>query len=235
MKTSISILAAAQYQSCVRAIRTTLENIPNITEVYWCSDRPIPEDVGVPVKWIRIKPFIKGSPFDLWYNYISLRLLPAVVDSDFDVAIHADGFAVNKNAWTDEFYEYDYIGAVWPHMIPGENVGNGGFSWRSRKLYDALIDWQPSYEGKDWLGLSDPHYHVLADGTLTMPEDALIASPYRKYMEAKYGLKYAPEHIANQWSLEEPKHGSLIGKSLGFHGPYMASLLGVQLEDKEPK
>ena len=235
MNISISIVAAIQYQHCIHAIRSTIENTPNITEVYWCSDRPIPEDVGVPVRWIRIKPFVKGSSFDIWYNYISLRLLPAVVDSDFNILIQPDGFAVNKNAWTDEFYNYDYMGAVWPHMIHGENIGNGGFSWRSRKLYDALIDWQPSYEGKDWLGLSDPHYHVLEDGTLTMPEDALIASPYRKHMESRYNLKYAPEHIANQWSLEQPSHPSLIGNSFGFHGRNMANMLGISLEANEPK
>lgn len=228
MKISISILAAAQYQGCINAIKQTIINGPPISEVYWCSNIPIPEDVGVPVRWVRIQPF-NGYSFDLWYNHISLRLLPAIVDSEFDIAIHADGFAVNRNAWTNEFFEYDYIGAVWPHMIPGENVGNGGFSWRSRKLYDALVDWQPSYDGKDWLGLSDPHYHVLSDGTLTMPEDALIASPYRKYMEKHYGLRYATERVANMWSLEVPIKDSLIGKSFGFHGPYMANRLNINI------
>lgn len=229
MKISVSIVAAINHKACIAAIRHTLLNLPLISEIYWFSDKPIMEDIGVPVRYIRIKPFEKNSSFDLWYNYISLRLMPAVVNSDYNIVIQPDGFAVNKNAWTNEFFMYDYIGAVWPHMIPGENVGNGGFSWRSRRLYDALIDWNPSYEGKDWLGLSDPHYHVLPDGTLTMPEDALIASPYRKYMEVHYGLRYAPEHIANRWSLEQPSSENLIGNSFGFHGPYMAQRLNVPI------
>lgn len=232
MKLSLSIVAAAHYDACLNAIETTLKNISNISRIYWCSDILIPKDFLIPVTNIKVKPFTVGSSFDLWYNYISLRLLPAIVDTDYNIVISGDGFATNKDAWTNEFYDYDYIGAVWPHMIPGENVGNGGFSFRSRRLYDALIDWNPSYEGKDWLGLSDPHYHILEDGTLTMPEDALIASPYRKYMEVKYGLKYAPEHIANRFSLEIPSDESLIGKSFGFHGPYMASRLGIHLPHK---
>ena len=38
-------------------------------------------------------------------------------------------------AWTDDFFNYDYIGATWDDGV----VGNGGFSWRSRKLYGACI------------------------------------------------------------------------------------------------
>lgn len=229
MKISISIVAALKYDQCIHAVKETLKNSPCIDHVYWFSDQQIPVELSVPVTWIRVKPFIPGSSFDLWYSYISLRLMPAIVDSDFNMIVQADGFAVNSAAWTNEFFNCDYIGAVWPHMVPGTNVGNGGFSWRSRKLYDALIDWAPSYEGKDWPNLSDPHYHILADGTLTMPEDALLASPYRKFLEARYGIRYASESLANQWSLETPSDPALIGKSFGFHGAPMAQQLGITL------
>lgn len=229
MKVSISIVAAIGYDKCLRALQETLRNSPNINHIYWFSDQTISQQLSVPVTWIRIKPFVIGSSFDLWYNYISLKLMPAVVNSDYNIIVQSDGFAVNKSAWTDEFFKYDYIGAVWPHMIPGENVGNGGFSWRSRKLYDALLDWAPSYEGKDWPNLSAPHYHILDDGTLTMPEDALLASPYRRFLEARYGIRYASESLANQWSLETASDSALIGKSFGFHGAPMAQQLGILL------
>jgi hypothetical protein len=229
---SISVVAAAQYDGCVRAIKTTMAMAPRIDHVYWCSDRPWPDHINVPVTWVRVRPYVLGESFDLWYNYISLRLLPAMVDTDFDIIVQPDGFAVNSSAWTDEFFDYDYIGAVWPHMAPGQSVGNGGFSWRSRRLYDALVDWQPSYQGQDWPGLSEPHYHRLVNGLTTMPEDALLASPYRRYMEHRYGLRWAPEFLANQWSLEyPPPDAGMIHRCFGFHGPWMAHQLGIELTD----
>jgi hypothetical protein len=236
MDISISILAAAQYQGCERAVQATITNTPRIRRVYWCSDRPCAVDFGVPVHWIRVRPYRRDMPFDVWYNYISLRLLPAVVDADVDIHIHADGFAVNPQAWREDFLQYDYIGAVWPHMPPGSNVGNGGFSLRSRRLYDALIDWQPSDRGEDWPGLTEPHYHRLPNGVVTMPEDALLASPYRRYMEQYYDLTWAPEHIANQWSIEYPPQDPvMISQCFGFHGTWMAQQLNIELLDYEYK
>ena len=40
-------------------------------------------------------------------------------------------------AWRPEFLDYDYIGAVWPHVLDKYNVGNGGFSLRSKALLEA--------------------------------------------------------------------------------------------------
>lgn len=232
MKLTISIVAAIHHKECINAIKSTIINSPPISKVYWVSDVPIIEDVGVPVDYVRVKPYVRGTSLDLWYNNIALRLLPAIVDCDFNLVLQSDGYAVNKNAWTDEFLNYDYIGAVWPHMISGQNVGNGGFSLRSRKLYDALIDWNPSYMGADWPGLTDPHYHILPDGSLILPEDACIASPYRPTLENVYNIKYATENIAYRFSLETPPCKIMIGSSFGFHGRYMAEQLGQQTVDK---
>jgi hypothetical protein len=68
------------------------------------------------------------------YSRITLKLCPEICIEDFNLIIHADGFAVNSEAWTSEFLNYDYIGARWGDGI----VGNGGFCLRSRKLYDAF-------------------------------------------------------------------------------------------------
>lgn len=227
MKISVSCVAASPkyYELGFRAILNTINNLPTVSKVYWISDKPFNYKISVPVYWIRVKPFIVGSSFDLWYNYITLRILPAVVDSDYDVIVSSDGFAVNRYAWTNEFLATDYIGAVWPWMPKGRNVGNGGFSWRSRKLYDALIDWNPSYHGKDWPNLEDPHYHIQHDGSLEMPEDACLASAYRTYLEKKYGIKYASEELANKWSVESITDKNLLGSSFGFHGPFIYNLL----------
>lgn len=37
-----------------------------------------------------------------WHNYF---------DTDYMINCHGDGFVLNANAWSDEFLNYDYIGA----------------------------------------------------------------------------------------------------------------------------
>ena len=59
-------------------------------------------------------------------------------DTDYVLTFQSDGFILNPDAWTDEFFNYDYIGAPW-----GDNryaVGNGGFSFRSKKLMNFVSD-----------------------------------------------------------------------------------------------
>jgi len=53
------------------------------------------------------------------------------------LSIQYDSWIVNPSAWTDEFLEYDYIGAPWS-WFPDKNVGNSGFCLRSRRLLEFL-------------------------------------------------------------------------------------------------
>ena len=49
--------------------------------------------------------------------------------------------------WDPKFLNYDYIGALWPHYKENQ-VGNGGFSLRSKKLLESsrkLIEENPDY------------------------------------------------------------------------------------------
>jgi hypothetical protein len=43
---------------------------------------------------------------------------PVHVDTEFAILVHEDGFIVNPECWSDEFF-YDYIGAPWP--IPNDD------------------------------------------------------------------------------------------------------------------
>ena len=44
-------------------------------------------------------------------NTIFLRSIPSTVETDFNLIVQADGFAVNPQAWDPLFWNYDYIGA----------------------------------------------------------------------------------------------------------------------------
>lgn len=128
------------------------------------------------------------------YSKFMIKELDNYFDTDFVLVTQHDGWVLDENAWTDEFFNYDYIGASWLER-EGPNVGNGGFSLRSKKLQHILaVD--PFIEP----------YH---------PEDNSICKLYRPYLEQKYGIKFAPEELADRFSFElrEP-----IQSTFGFHG-----------------
>lgn len=135
------------------------------------------------------------------YSKFMMKELGKHFDTSHVLTIHADGYVLAPEMWTDEFLEYDYIGATWWYK-DNMNVGNGGFSLRSKKLCDILA--QHNIE----------HYH---------PEDHHICRTYRPALE-KLGIKFAPEHIANKFSIEAyniPKPGNKWCGQFGFHGPHV--------------
>jgi hypothetical protein len=61
--------------------------------------------------------------------------------TSFQMSIEMDGFPVHPENWSDEFLQFDYIGAPWPpEVVPdqGSRVGNGGCSMRSRRFIEGL-------------------------------------------------------------------------------------------------
>ena len=144
------------------------------------------------------------------YNLFCLKGLWPYIKTEFALIIQYDGIAVNRDAWKDEFYNYDYIGAPWPDAFswikPTEKVGNGGFSLRSAKLLEALKD--------DQIKL---HY----DDRRFNAEDSVIGQGYKSYLSTKHGIKYAPIELANQFSHE---WCNPTGESFGFHGVWNVPL-----------
>ena len=180
----------------------TLDACYTAHKVYWISDKPAPRSFSVPHDEILISP-IQQFPID--YNRICLQLLPQLITEDHCLIIQTDGFAVNAQAWSDKFLQYDYIGACWPQTwgLPHQ-VGNGGFSLRSRRLLHALKQMK--------LKPSDRH------------EDYLISLDLRTHLEHAYGCVWAPVNVADQFSIENHMQSEWLGKSLGFHGKHLKSL-----------
>ena len=121
-------------------------------------------------------------------------------DSDFMINFHADGMIQNPEAWTDEFLDYDYIGAPWNS---GSEGGNGGFALRSKLLCAAAskIDTSPN---TPQTGLWDN-------------EDVLICKTHAEFMKSE-GVKFAPAELAARFSTEHFSFNSQgYSESFGFH------------------
>lgn len=129
------------------------------------------------------------------YDNFVIYDLPSYIKSKFCLTIHWDGFIVNPKSWTDEFLEYDYIGAPWPWM--NFVCGNGGFCLKSKKF---LVTQEKIV----------PQNRIRID----RPDDVFLCIDNRQQFE-KLGCKYAPRHIAQQFSTEYGGYHNY--QSFGFH------------------
>ncbi len=219
---SISCIATLLHKESVLAIENTLKCI-NVSKIYWFSDIPFPKDLGCEVINIPIKQFDRKKSFQEAYSYLTLRVMPEVVDTDYNLIVQYDGYAVNKNAWTDQFLNYDYIGAVMTWHRLKKRVGNGGFCLRSRKLYNAMkaIDLKYKLEDlikhKNFDRLFLDYFYDKFVG-IGLPEDIIITQVYRKQLEREHKIVFANEKIANRFSIENNLTSKWAMKSFGFHG-----------------
>jgi len=133
------------------------------------------------------------------YNRFILQQLHMHIPCEHCIIFQHDGFIINPGEWTDEFLQYDYIGALFKHKKHSEEiVGNGGFSFRTR----ALMEFVATIKNKNF----------------RKHEDVTICVDHRKTVE-QAGFVFAKPGIAGRFSLEEPtKYNTDIDKSFGFHG-----------------
>jgi hypothetical protein len=129
------------------------------------------------------------------YNKFIVHDLNSEIDDGHVLIIQYDGYIINKNAWSDSFFEYDYIGAPWLTQPWNKNktVGNGGFSLRSKKFLECCSN----------LKYSD----------LQIPEDEFLCRMNGDYLE-NLGIKFAPISVAYDFSVEDLPYKN----QFGFHG-----------------
>lgn len=185
---TVIIVDTLNYSQAIYAIKKTLEQIKPAKTI-WFTNRvfDIPDVVVI--------PFVGEITSKADYSGFLIKSVAPWVETSHCLIIQHDGYVLDGQEWNDEFLKYDYIGAPWLYPDPERNVGNGGFSLRSKKLCDVLA--------------SDDSIEVIE------PEDEIIGRLYRRYLEEKHGILFAPEDIAHQFSYElhEP-----YGKTFGFHG-----------------
>jgi hypothetical protein len=128
------------------------------------------------------------------YSNFMLMGLADRIPTEFALTTQWDGFALHPDAWTREFLEYDYVGALWADRTGDRAVGNGGFSLRSKRLLQALCG---------------------SDIVITHPEDLCICDVNRERLERDHGIRFAPPPLASRFSYEHVRSST---KTFGFHG-----------------
>lgn len=136
---------------------------------------------------IFVSEFEGGHESPLWYT------APTLVTTSHVLLIQYDSWILDASLWRESWLSYDYVGAPWPWKKEFR-VGNSGFSLRSKRLMDFLVEHKDEFP-------------------LKVPEDHVLSHVYRPALE-QHGFKWAPESVAREFSFErEPPH-----PTFGFHG-----------------
>jgi hypothetical protein len=178
-----------------RALEETLKHI-DVKEVVVFSDKQILPGS----RTVHTDPI----PSFRAYNQLMLKDMVQHIETDHIIFAQWDAMAYDGSKWTDEFLDYDYIGAVWPWQPEGLNVGNGGFSLRSRRLLEATQDSRIQ----------------LHESRRFIEEDAVQCVDHRTLLETEYGIRFAPTALAQQFSHEIEEGAFKYQPGFAFHGQW---------------
>ncbi|HET6943433.1 MAG TPA: DUF5672 family protein [Sphingomicrobium sp.] len=197
---TVTLCAAASVNvaSTISALRTCLDQA-EFAECLLFTDAPV-GDLDPSIRLAPIKRLRSASD----YSKFVLEELLDHIRTEHCLIVQWDGFVLDKSAWQAEFLSFDYIGAPWPQFPDGLDVGNGGFSLRSRKLLQACRD--SRFKGDH-------------------PEDLAICRANRSLLEDQYGIRFADRTTAERFAFERTKPP---GPAFGFHGIFnMIPVLGA--------
>lgn len=127
------------------------------------------------------------------YSDFMLAKLPDHVETSHCLVAQWDGHVLDAGRWRGAFLDYDYIGASWPQFADGHDVGNGGFSLRSRRLMD--LSRAPAF-------------------VPVHPEDVAIGRTNRTWLEGQ-GMRFAPRALADLFAAERSADPR---ETFGYHG-----------------
>lgn len=149
------------------------------------------------------------------YSRFCIKELYKYVNTKYCLIIQHDGWIINGNHWNDAWYEWDYIGCqtIWTESSDEGKGGNGGVSFRSKKLLDL---------GKL---IQDDNVH---------PEDTYISSldtskNGHRYFFEQNGCKIAPAKIQKLFGWE---YGINHAKQFACHQSKL--LLNYESETLQP-
>ena len=195
---TLCAVTSVNLAATVAALRACLQQV-EFAECLLLTDRAT--DCDDPD--IRIVPIDRLTSAAAYSDFI-LRDLVGHVRTDHCLIIQWDGFVLDAGRWRSDFLDYDYVGASWPQFSDARDVGNGGFSLRSRKLLETCRDrrFRASH-----------------------PEDLAICRDNRSMLEAEHGIRFADRTIADRFAFERTRPAA---PTFGFHGSFnMIELFGA--------
>lgn len=195
---TLCAVSSVNVAATVRALETSLSQL-SVAAALLLTDSPVqPDHPNITV--VRISPIRSSRE----YSAFILTQLVDYIRTSYCLLLQWDGHVLDASRWLSEFLNYDYIGASWPQFVDGYDVGNGGFSLRSRRLMQLCRD--PSF-------------------VPSHPEDVAIARTNRDWLE-RQGMRFAPRKLADCFAAERAGD---ITDCFGYHGAWlMPQAIGLE-------
>ena len=166
-----------------------------------------PVDLNVPGTWVRTRKWASHREHcEFFWHIFTLYIKTPMI-----LSIEWDGWVIDPDQWSNEFMNYDFVGAPWWYD-DGLNVGNG-LGLRSKRLMDFLNLYKDIFPVRE-------------------KEDELIGRSYRGTLEQN-GFKWPTEQLASRLSFECTRP-SIDSKHFMFHDSFNfpAVLSGDRLEER---
>jgi len=183
---TLCAVTCINHELTVRSMLKCLEQC-SFADVVLLTDKA----VDAPFR-VEVIPTFEGH----YYSPMVCRNLTHYTASSHNLLVQYDSYITEPAAWNDAFLDYDYIGAKWPWHPEGRRVGNSGFCLRSKKLLDMMAEMPLPPAGQ-------------------FVDDTYFCHTIREPLEKVYGVKFAPEEVADQFSYERHRPDQ---PTFGFHG-----------------
>jgi len=194
--TIVSVYGHNDGSAVIPSIVKSMQELPGSRGLLISVSKPknLPENI----KWKRTH-FVDY----LGYSVFMMHCLHSYIKTQYCLIVQDDGWVLNGKNFTEDYYQYDYIGApshcafgdghlylkfAWTQATePVSVVQNGGFSLRSKRFLEAC-----NKHGIVHMNSNDIH---------GWNEDAQLSVILKPVLES-YGYKYCPMDIAKQFSIE---------------------------------
>lgn len=197
---TLCAVSSTNVAATVEAMRTSMQYVDFAEAVLCTHATDTALEVGDAIQIVPIERLTSAKA----YSHFMLTQLVDHIATDHCLVAQWDGHVIDSARWRAEFLYYDYIGASWPQFDDRHEVGNGGFSLRSRRLMEACR--QDRFQA----------HH---------PEDVAICRTNRAVLEQQ-GMRFAPVELADAFAAERAGDPA---DSFGYHGVFlMPQVLGVE-------